>query len=161
LLLTLPLASVAIAAFALGNPFNGVLFAIGGITVLAFAAGSGAEQIGPGPLWARNAGLLMIAVAWVYPHFLTGSHLAYLYAAPVGLVPCPTLAMAMGFVLLGAGSTARGWTLALAILGAFYGAFGVFRLGVPLDAVLIAGAITLIVIAIHAPIVERRPYARI
>lgn len=36
----------------------------------------------------------MLAIGWIYPHFLDGPAVDYLHAAPVGLVPCPTLAVA-------------------------------------------------------------------
>ena len=38
---------------------------------------------------------------------------ALLYASPVGLVPCPTLAVAIGFALLGNGLGPRVWSLTL------------------------------------------------
>ena len=92
---------------------------------------------------AFGAGAAMIAFAWTYPHFLAGSSTWYLVAAPLGLVPCPSLAAAIGFALLGGGLGSRASSLTLASLGLFYGLFGVLRLGVLLDVGLVLGAAAL------------------
>src|SRR5678810_80921 len=91
----------------------------------------------------RTVGAAAIAFGWVYPHFLAGPPLAYLYAAPFGLVPCPTLAVAIGFALLAGAPNDRAWNLVLAALGLFYAAFGIARLGVWLDLGLAIPAVTL------------------
>ena len=89
--------------------------------------------------WIANSA----ASARIYPHFLVGPAASYLYASPAGLLPCPTLAIAIGFALLGNGLGSRPWSLTLAAVGLFYGLFGVFRLGVYLDIALVGGAIAL------------------
>ena len=66
-----------------------------------------------GSAWTRGIGLVMIGFGWVYPHFLEGPAIDYLYASPVGLVPCPTLAVAIGFALLGNGLGSRAWALTI------------------------------------------------
>jgi hypothetical protein len=142
--IALPLFSVAAFAFAAGNPFTGAV-ATGGGTVLFLLAGirgDDAPITGAGPVM-RTVGAAAIAFGWVYPHFLAGPPLAYLYAAPFGLVPCPTLAVAIGFALLAGAPNDRAWNLVLAALGLFYAAFGIARLGVWLDLGLAIPAVTL------------------
>ena len=104
-------------------------------------------------------------VWWLYPHFLEGHATAYLYASPVGLVPCPTLAVAIGFALLGNGLGSRVWSLTLAAVGLLYGLFGVLRLGVFLDIGLVSGAVALEASVLRYPAAGRvwqeyRPRAR-
>lgn len=93
------------------------------------------------PMRAAGAGLA--AFGRVYPHFLEGGHVRYLYAAPLGLVPCPTLALVVGLTPMLRGLESRGWTLTLAVASLFYGLFGWFRLGVAMDGALLLGALLL------------------
>lgn len=138
-LISLPLLSVAVFAIAYGNPFNGIVFGVFAIALFALAVRSPDESLAPQPTWARMAGGLMIAFGWFYPHFLLGDPIQYLYAAPTGLVPCPTLAIALGFALLW-GGPARSWSWTLVGVATFYALFGAFRLGVRLDYILLVGA---------------------
>jgi hypothetical protein len=142
-LLALPLVSVAAFAFAFGNPFNGAVFAVAASGLIALAMTSSSVSIHAGPRWATAAGIALVAFGWLYPHFLTGPAFAYVYAAPTGLVPCPTLATAIGFALVAGASVPRAWALLLGAVGMFYGVIGVGRLGVILDLPLIAGAVLL------------------
>jgi gluconolactonase len=59
---------------------------------------------------------------------------------PVGLVPCPTLAVVIGMALMLQGLGSRTLSLTLGITGMFYGMVGVWRLGVALDGFLIIGS---------------------
>ena len=93
-------------------------------------------------------GSFLILFGWVYPHFLgTGSWLRYLYAAPAGLIPCPTLSFTIGFALLANGFSSRGYATVLGLLGLFYGLFGTFRLGVRIDLVLVIGSLALLTLS--------------
>jgi hypothetical protein len=67
----------------------------------------------------------------------------YLYGAPLGVVPCPTLMAVLGLTLLGGGFRSRAWSLTLVGLGLLYGVVGVAWFGVILDAILVAGAAAL------------------
>ena len=98
----------------------------------------------------------MIAFGWGYPHFLEGHPTSYLFAAPLGLLPCPSLSVASGFALLGNGLGARAWSITLSVLGLFYGLFGVLRLGVLIDIGLVGGAIVLFITAMRAQAPEAR-----
>lgn len=141
ILLALPLLSVSILAWTIGNPFNGTVFALAALALATVSLTLPAGPVPMGPLWTVNLGALLFAFGWVYPHFLeTSSPLAYLYAAPTGLVPCPTLSIVVGMSLLVDGLGSKAWCLVLAASGIFYGIFGAFRLGVTIDVVLIAGA---------------------
>ena len=108
-----------------------------------------------GLLWGREAlalppkprpGLVRIILsaafglfALFYPRFNDGVADAVLFA-PLGMVPSPSLVLALGLVIL----TKRAYTLYTVIptwiVGAFYGAFGVFYLGVDMDWGLLAAA---------------------
>jgi hypothetical protein len=65
----------------------------------------------------------------------------------LGLIPCPTLSVFIGFTLLFHGFGSKKWMLSAALIGLFYGIFGVLRLKVYLDVALIAGALFLLVYA--------------
>jgi hypothetical protein len=135
--------SVAALAFAFGNLFNGWVIAGSTLALTGLAMKSDPRPVSRGSASMRRVGVAMIAFGWLYPHFLKGPAAAYLYASPMGLVPCPTLAVAIGFALLGNGLGSRVWSLTLAALGLCYGVFGVLRLGVFLDLGLVGGAVAL------------------
>jgi hypothetical protein len=144
-----PLLSVAGFAFAFGNPFNGVMFVAGSVAFVSLARLGDRRPVARGRSWAFAVGVAMIAFGWCYPHFLQGHPAAYLLAAPLGLIPCPSLSLATGFALLAGGLGARAWTVTLGALGLFYGLFGVLRLGVFLDVGLVGGAIVLFATSIR------------
>jgi hypothetical protein len=149
-LLAAPVASAAVVAFAYGNPFNGTLLALLALVFVALGSRLGGERAGSASMAATAAGVVMIALGWLYPHFLEGpSPLVYLVAAPTGVVPCTTLSLVIGFALLAGGLRSRAWALALAAAGLFYGVVGVARLGVGLDVGLAAGAAALVVVALR------------
>jgi hypothetical protein len=147
-LLSLPLASVSALAWWSGNVFNGAVFA----AVSASVAGlglrlTGRVVVGSGRLVV--AGSALIAFGWLYPHFLAaGSALSYLYAAPLGVVPCPTLSAVIGIALVAGGTESRALAGTLAASGLCYGAIGALRLGVSIDFVLLGGAALLAVVAL-------------
>jgi hypothetical protein len=155
-LIALPFISVSALAFVFGNPFNGSVFAVAAaaLVVIGFAARS--ERVSRSRTPVFLVGLASITFGWFYPHFLHGDWTAYLYAAPFGLVPCPTLAVACGFALLGNGLGSRAWTITLAALGLCYGLIGVFRLGVYLDVPLLASAALLLYVGITAKAGDQR-----
>jgi hypothetical protein len=166
-LLAAPLVSVAGFAIAYSNPFNAVVFGGAALVLLVIAARGDDQRVAPGPTWAIAAGAALIGFAWIYPHFLaTSSWVVYLYASPMGLVPCPSLALAIGAALL-AGGVDRRVALALAIVGLGYGLIGVARFGVTLDVGLLVGAAALLALALHPtvrgaarPVLHHRPWTR-
>ena len=146
----LPLVSVAGMAVAVHNPVNAIAF---GALALALAmALRFGRRPAPPSAWAFLAGCAMIGFGLFYPHFLLDrSPLAYLYAAPTGLLPCPTLSLLVGLTLASGGLAAGAWPWIVAAAGALYGALGVMWLGVTLDIVLLggAGALVLATVARH------------
>jgi len=108
------------------------------------------EEVRVAPPWATVAGILMVMFGLVYPHFLeTSTFVTYLYAAPVGLIPCPTLSLVIGLALVADGLGARTLPLVLGFSGIFYGATGVLQLGVSLDWVLLVGSLVIVIVAMR------------
>lgn len=138
----LPL-SVSGLAWVYGNPFNGAVFALLGAGLAAVAARSDRTPIAVRVGWPRWLGALLAGFGWIYPHFLDASPSAYLVAAPLGLVPCPTLSMMLGLALLGVRPAGRAWPTLLIGASGFYALVGALRLGVWIDLVMIAGAVGL------------------
>lgn len=137
--------SAAVVALAVGNLFNAVLLGGGALSLLVLSPGLKPEPAEPcsptGMVWA----FFLLELGWLYPHFLSdGLSWRYLYAAPLGVLPCPTLAAAIGGALLARGFGARAWSTILACLGLFYGLFGTLRLSVAIDALLVVGALILL-----------------
>jgi hypothetical protein len=144
--LSAPLASVAIVAFTFDNPFNGAVFSLlaAALAVLASRAPRGAVELRAD--WSALLGSVLIVFGVVYPHFLgDASWFTYLYAAPLGAIPCPTLSVVTGAALIAGGFELGWWRLTLGIAGCFYGIFGVGRLGVTLDVFLLCGSLGLLV----------------
>jgi hypothetical protein len=145
-LICLPLLSVAVFAWIAGNPFNGTIFSLLAILILIFSLRASSESITVSTFPYYLIGILMIAFGLVYPHFLnTDSLFKYFYASPLGLVPCPTLSLLIGFLLLYNGFGSNSISIAFIVIGLFYGIFGVFKLGVNLDLSLLLGTITLLI----------------
>jgi hypothetical protein len=141
-LLAAPLSSVSILAFIFGNAFNGLAFAglAGALFAVALRSSADSSASFARPLWTTVAGSALVAFGWFYPHFFRESSLFhYAVAAPLGVIPCPTLSFLIGATLL-AGGLSRPWSSVLGFGGLFYGVFGVLRLGVQLDIVLVLGA---------------------
>lgn len=152
--LSAPLGSVAIHAWAFSNPFNGAVFTIGALLLGVLARRAPAERATLGRPWAVTLGGCLVLFAWLYPHFLAPSNLlTYTYAAPLGTIPCPSLALVTGVALVGDGLAGGGWKLVLASMAAFYALCGVLRLGVLMDVTLLAGALGL---SIQRPSGSRR-----
>lgn len=148
LALSVPLLSVSVLAWIKNYPFNGIVFLFFAVVLVLVGLRLSDEKVKRGTSWAFGIGILMIIFGWVYPHFLeSGKWYDYLYAAPTGLIPCPSLSITIGFALLANGLSSRLWSLLLAVIGLFYGLFGAIRLGVHLDVGLIIGALALVFLA--------------
>jgi hypothetical protein len=144
MILVLPLLSVSVFAFLASNPFNAAVFLLLSAVLLFIWGRFPAETVDLSGSYFLGAGLLMIIYAWVYPHFLAeGLTMKYLYAAPMGLIPCPTLSLVIGFTLLFQGFGSKKWVITLVVAGLFYALFGIIRLGVFLDFGLLAGSLFL------------------
>lgn len=142
LLLSLPFFSVSILAWGYGILFNGLIYALIGILLVVISIRLPVENISIGSLWIVIPGILLFLFGWVYPHFTEAASLPiYVYAAPTGLIPCPTLSIVIGLSLILNNFGSRSWAITLGITGMFYGVFGAARLGVTIDLILLAGAI--------------------
>lgn len=149
--LTLPFISVGLMAIISGNPFNAVVFFALSFILILYSLKLPVEKIDIKLNFAGILGIIMITFGWVYPHFIEGATLLkYLYATPMGLIPCPTLSSIIGFTLLFQGFSSRRWMLVLSIMGLYYGLTGVLILHVYLDAGLVIGALVLGGLFIHA-----------
>jgi len=148
ILLSVPLISVSVLAWLYGNPFNGTVFLLFAVGLAAIGSRRPAVRVERPPAWASAVGIFMVAFGWVYPHFLEGaSWVSYLYRAPTGLIPCPTLALVIGLALLANGFSSRAYSVGLGFLGIFYSIFGTFRLGVGIDIVLLIGSAAILVLS--------------
>ncbi len=146
LLLGLPILSVSVIAWLASNPFNGAVFAIVGLAFLYAASRLKIESIRIGSKWPLIAGITLFAVGWIYPHFLdTASYFPYLYAAPIGTIPCPTLLIVIGAMLMLNGLGSRSLCTILGAAGCLYGLLGVLYLHVALDWFMILAAVILLV----------------
>jgi hypothetical protein len=147
-MLVAPLVSVAALALVTWSPFNAAVFSTLAWLTLAIGWRFGSNDVRIGTRWQVIAGATMIAFGCFYPHFVDSDSLAsYFYQAPTGLLPCPTLALVIGFSVLFAGFGSPAWSTTLAIVGLFYGLIGAFRLGVRIDIVLSLGALALAMVA--------------
>jgi hypothetical protein len=150
--LGLPLLSVSVMAWVSSNPFNGIIFGLMGLMVVYFSLKLPCERVQVSPMTILLPGIILFLFGWVYPHFLNSpSILAYLYSAPTGLIPCPTLSIVIGLFLILNGLGSKPLSFILAIAGLFYGIFGVFRLGVTIDLFLGLGAITVLMLIKRIP----------
>jgi hypothetical protein len=140
--LAAPIASVSVFAWSYANPFNGAVFgAFAAVLAILGTRAPSELRVARGPLLPSAAGVLMIASGWVYPHFVEVDRWwHFLYEAPLGLLPCPTLSVLIGLALLGGGLGSSAWASAVSLLGLFYGVFGAWYLGVSADWVLCAGS---------------------
>lgn len=172
-LLAAPLISAAVAALRYHNPFNAVSLGLLSLTFLLLGARAAVsadtrwsdmpsrDVLISGrravllPAWTATLGVPLLAYGCFYPAFdasMPWYRLAY--AAPVGVVPCPTLAVVAAFVLLARGWQTRAVPAVLAVWSAFYALFGIFLLGVRSDAGLFVAAIGLSILALQN---ARRP----
>jgi hypothetical protein len=141
-LVSMPVASALAMAAVSANPFTTLLLGgtIVGTQVALWRWPSEVIQLGRGfPLIIGGA---LIVFGLVYPHFLSPNSTAtYLYAAPTGLVPCPTLAVLAGFSMALRSFGSRWWAFVVAASCLIYGAIGSLYLAVRLDWVLVVGSL--------------------
>ena len=140
--------SVSALSWVSRNPFNGMVFAALaiGLARATIRTPGAAAQIES--LRRALPGAALVVFGWTYPHFVsTHSWIEYTYAAPLGLIPCPTLSVVIGLTLLVRDVGTSAWTVPLIIAGLLYGFVGVFALNVVFDVVLLTGAFILAVVA--------------
>ena len=140
----LPLVSAAVLAAVSGNPFNGAVVGATAATLLILALRLSLQPVERAPALPAAFGVAAVAYALLYPHFVPGGWVFAVLMAPVGVLPCPSLALVLGVALLARGFGSRAGSLVAAGVAVFYAMFGMFRLGVWLDAGLLAAAVALI-----------------
>jgi hypothetical protein len=149
-LLAMPVLSVGITAWIHGNPFNGSLFTLVWVVLMAIVLRLPRQAVEFGPAWMVITGVLLFLFAWFYPHFLNASSVwMYYYATPVGVIPCPTLSASIGGSLIFSALFSRAWILTLAVMGLFYGLFGALVLGVRLDFILAIGGFVALLASVY------------
>ena len=158
--LAVPATSVALAAVYVDNAFNVLSFAILAALLGMMAWSAPTTPSARGPAWATALGIGAIAYGWIYPHFVDGGALRAVFAAPIGLVPCPTLAVIAGLLLVGGGFGSRGAIAAVAAWATFYATIGVVRLGVVLDLGLAGAALALTALLVTEVVAGPRPTNR-
>jgi len=102
------------AAVASSNRFNAAVFAGLFVGLVALATRLSNERVCFGAAWLTVPGASLIAFGLRYPHFLETEHgMTYAYAAPLGLLRCPTLSAVLGITLTLRLLGARLWALSL------------------------------------------------
>jgi hypothetical protein len=136
--------SVSALGWISANPFNGTMFATLAVALAGACIRTPAAAVQIDRLRRALPGAALVVFGWTYPHFVgTESWTEYLYAAPFGLIPCPTLSVVIGLTLLFRKRRTFAWTAPLIVAGLFYGIVGVFALEVMLDLALIGGTLIL------------------
>ena len=147
--LVAPVVSVFMVSLGYGNWFNAASFFVLAVA-LTFAS---VDLVEPArvhaPRWRSVLGIGLVVYGIAYPHFVDGAWYRSLYAAPVGVLPCPTLAMIAGYTLVTGGHETRAVPAVLAVWTAFYAAFGIAKLGVLLDIGLVAATFGLVALALQ------------
>lgn len=155
-LISLPFYSVSIFALQSGNPFNGFIFLMSGALLFYFGLKAPKGPISFGEPSCIFIGSIFLTFGLIYPHFvLTDSIFTYLYASPLGLIPCPTISTLVGMMFIFNRFRSRAILLTVTIMGLFYGFFGIFRLGVYIDTFLAVGSVLLLARYIWARISVR------
>ena len=150
--LAVAMASVSVMAWSVNNPFNGGVFAIMAIGQTWIVTRTPRATLQPASTALMASGALFAAFGWFYPHFLPDrSPWIYVYAAPMGLLPCPTLAMIAGVALMAGVLETRARALLIGVAALIYGLIGVIVLGVTIDVMLIAAAIVVLVAGLTKP----------
>lgn len=149
-LLAIPLLSVSALAWSGGNPFNGASFALAAMALIVVGARFGRGKVELASFSFVVTGGLLFAFGWGYPHFLApDSMLSYLYAAPTGLIPCPTLSAILGVTLVLGGFGSVAWPAIVGLLSLFYGFYGAAILDIYIDWILFAGGVSLLIVCVN------------
>jgi len=146
LFVSLPIISVSLLAWNAGNPFNGLVFMLVGVLTAGLSTTFGSRDTSVDSAFRyRAVGGMLVVFGLSYPHFLVAdSWLTYLYAAPYGLIPCPTIAVTVGLSLIYGSFGSRAWAAVVSGTALIYGVIGVLFLNVWIDGFLLVGAVMLL-----------------
>ena len=156
------LASVAVAASVYGNPFNTLSFAMLalGVALLGERQALRDMTIATGPLARVLLGAGLVTYGLCYPHFVGAPWYRVLWAAPLGVVPCPTLAVVAGVVIAADGFGSRALPGIVALWTLIYAYVGIVRLDVFADAGLVVATLGLLTVMVRvdpAPATRHKP----
>jgi len=157
-LVSLALLSVSFFAWQVNNPVNGTVFLSAGILLLFFSFKEKRGDLFYNPSFLlRATGIVVLFLGLIYPHFLGPQFLVYLYAAPIGILPCPTLLIATGLSMIFVSGRSRKRLIVLLMLDILYGLMGVFWLHVYLDIILLIASAGLLVQLILYSQLSKKP----
>lgn len=140
-----PLAVVSVFAGIYHVYFNAAVFALLALALIVIGLRSASAWRAASSAPIALLGGVLLGFSWMYPHFVeTRSALAYLYASPLGLLPCPTLAFLIGLALSAGVPGGRLSARVLGGAGLFYALWGTLKLGVWIDGFLLLGALALL-----------------
>ena len=143
--------SVLAHAIVYGNPFHMITFALFAVSFLVFYKKNQTWMQLEASVLNGLAGIVILSGFW-YPEFVHTGKIGSLLLSPVGVVPCATLLVTVGFFTLYSDYLSRGLCVAGVAMAAIYGIVGVFVLDVEYDVFLLAAEILLLVkIIISAP----------
>lgn len=146
-----PITSVFLVSAGHESWFNSASFGALAVALLVARGQLGSRWRTDVPAWATAYGAALILFGAWYPHFTTAPWYEAIFTSPIGLLPCPTLAVVAGFTLLAGGFGSRAFPAVLAVWTTLYATFGALRLGVQLDLGLFVAAFGLGLLAIRKP----------
>ncbi|AET66141.1 hypothetical protein Desor_0437 [Desulfosporosinus orientis DSM 765] len=146
--------SVTVHALIFGNPFHAATFGLLAIISLVQLIGRKETIQISQSKWISTIALSAIFLGLWYPEFVDKSALMLLMVSPVGVIPCPTLLITIGLLILIMPSVSSLQYLITIIMGLVYGIIGVFVFQVYLD-------ITLLILVLAASWIfyKERPQA--
>jgi hypothetical protein len=132
--------SVSALAATINNFFNLIAFLGLAFAFLRESVFTNSYRYSTQQAASRSLAYFLVLAGLIYPHFLGSNIFRYFIAAPVGIIPCPTLLVISGMTLL-FGMPNKKLNYLLITANLFYGIIGVFFLGVTLDVILLLTAI--------------------
>lgn len=144
ILLGLPFISISLISWLYFNPFNGSVFTIISTLIIVFSIRMPKKKVQIAPQWAIIVGTFMVIFGWIYPSsfFINiTSFSSYLYEVPLGVIPCPTLSITIGLILIFDNLGSHKMSLIFGLIGIMYGILGSILLKVLIDWVLFIGAV--------------------
>lgn len=133
--------SVTINAAIYGNPFHAITFGImAALAVYVLAKGKNMVTM-PQQGFRTMVALLFIFLGFWYPEIVKANIFESLLISPVGVVPCPTLLVALGMLNMFYPNISKVQLIVTAFFGIIYGAIGTFKLGVYFDLWLIGATL--------------------
>jgi hypothetical protein len=160
--LVVVLESVALASSAHGSAFHAISLALLALVIAALGelGELRTDAIAVAPPARVLVGIALIAYALCYPHGVAAPWYRALWAAPVGIAPCPTLALVAGVVIVADGFGSRALPGVVALWTVSYAYFGIVRLDVLADAGLVLAALGLVCVMVRVdpvPTTRHRP----